>query len=177
MGLSVVQGIVRGHKGTIQVTSEPERGSTFRIFFPTRVEAEVGPLPRYDPRDQGWRGSGKVLIIDDERLVLKVGKRMLERLGFTPVIAGNGRDGILAFREIAPEVRVVLLDMTMPDMNGVEAFHELHRIDPLVPVILCSGYSEQEATRRFGEHDLAGFIQKPFEMGTLIHKLRSLLEK
>jgi len=167
LGLAAVLGIVRGHKGTIKVYSSLGRGSTFKVFFPASGAPAVAPRAE----SAAFRGEGLALVIDDDQGVRDAGSRLLEHFGFRVLQAVNGRLGVQLFRQHVREVAVVLLDMTMPEMNGEEAFREIRAVRADVPVILSSGYNEMEATRGFSEKGLAGFLQKPFTSKELAHKL------
>jgi len=172
LGLAAVMGIVRGHKGAIKVYSSPGKGTTFKVFFPASDAAAVGPAPEV----MSFRGEGLALVIDDDQGVREAASRLLEYFGFRVLQAVDGRHGSDVFREHASEIVVVLLDMTMPEMNGEETFRELRRMRPEVPVILSSGYNEIEATRRFTAKGLAGFLQKPFTPKELTQKLALALK-
>lgn len=115
------------------------------------------------------------LVVDDEEIVLEVTSSMLENVGFKVLKASDGRECVDIFHQHQNEILVVLLDATMPRMNGEEAFRELRRIQPDVKVILTSGYSEQDATRHFPTEGLAGFIQKPYSFNQLKAKVREVL--
>jgi len=161
LGLAAVLGIVRGHQGAINVYSEPGQGTAFRVLFPALDEPAASESQNdQDPKD--IRGTGTVLLVDDEERVRRVGRRILERMGFTVLTARDGREAISVFQEHADEIACVLLDLTMPNMDGVEAFQQLRRIREDVRVVLASGYNEQDATQHFTGQGLAGFIQKPF---------------
>jgi PAS domain S-box-containing protein len=178
LGLSAVLGIVRGHRGAIKVYSEAGRGSSVKVLLPCLSEpAKAEGKPAEEPRSAAMEMGGLVLVVDDEESVRSVTKMMLERKGFTVLTAEDGRVGVDVFREHAGEVRAVILDMTMPHLNGEQAFGEMRRINPEVPVVLASGYNEQDATSRFAGKGLAGFIQKPFRMKDLLEKLRQALER
>ena len=118
----------------------------------------------------------KILVIDDEDIIRRTAKSMLEHYGFTVVVAENGQEGVELFQVLAEKVSAVLLDMTMPVMNGDEAFRRLKAINPAIKVILSSGYNEVEAIRLFTGKGLAGFIQKPYSTTTLLAKIRSILQ-
>jgi PAS domain S-box-containing protein len=179
LGLSAVLGIVRGHNGAVKIYSEKGKGTTFKVLFPatsaTEREAAPEPLRPGGMPAQGFE-AGTVLVIDDEVSVLETARAMLERHGFSVLTAGDGREGVETFRVHADEIRVVLLDMTMPYMNGEEVFRELRRIRPRARVILSSGYNELDATNRFAGKGLAGFIRKPYGMNDLISAVRRVLD-
>jgi len=167
LGLAAVLGIVRGHAGAIKVYSSPGRGTTFKVFFPASSQEAlelVKPKPKY-------KGTGLVLVVDDDPGVRSAARRMLQFFGFDVIEAENGRIGAALFEKRAAEVTLVLLDMTMPEMGGEETFREIRRVRDDVPVILSSGYNEIEATRRFTSKGLAGFLQKPFGPDDLAIKL------
>jgi len=167
LGLAAVMGIVRGHRGAIKVYSSPGKGTTFKVFFPASDEAAVRPAPEV----MSFRGEGLALVVDDDQGVREAASRLLEFFGFRVMQAVDGRHGVEVFAKYASEVVVVILDMTMPEMNGEETFREIRRIRADVPVILSSGYNEIEATRRFTAKGLAGFLQKPFTPRELTQKL------
>lgn len=175
LGLSAVLGIVRGHKGAIKVYSEPGRGTTIKVLFPAS-EAPAQRLERDPPQAPQWRGSGTVLIADDEESVRKVGGQMLAHIGFQPLLAADGQQALSSFLLHRDSIVCVVVDLTMPAMDGEETFREIHRIDPGIPVILSSGYNEQEAVQRFVGKGLAGFLQKPYQLAQLRRKLKEVLE-
>jgi two-component system, cell cycle sensor histidine kinase and response regulator CckA len=172
LGLAAVMGIVRGHKGAIKVYSSPGKGTTFKVFFPAADGTAVGPAPEV----MSFRGEGLALVVDDDQGVREAASRLLEFFGFSVLQAVDGRHGTEVFRLHASEIVVVILDMTMPEMNGEETFREIRRVRSDVPVILTSGYNEIEATRRFTAKGLAGFLQKPFTPKELSQKLALALK-
>ena len=175
LGLAAVLGIVRGHKGALRVYSAPGKGSSFKVLFPvTRSEA---PKREPAPVNLDVKGSGTILVIDDEELVRQIVRSALTRYGYTVLTAENGPQGIKVLREHAATVSVVLLDMTMPLMSGEETLQQLRAICPGVPVILCSGYHEVEFEQRFAGQGLAGFIQKPFTAVYLAERVKMALSK
>jgi len=179
LGMSAVLGIVRGHRGGIKIYSEPGRGTTIKVLFPAR-EAVMGsrPAERSDslPPPGDIRG-GLILLVDDEETVRAVGKQMLERLGFTVLTAADGREALEIFRQQPAKIDCVVLDLTMPHMDGEEAFRELRRIRSDVRVLLSSGYNEQDVTQRFVGKGLAGFIQKPYTLAPLQEAIFKVLAK
>lgn len=174
--MSAVLGIVRGHLGAIQVVSESGKGSSFRLVFPAsdqsvRSEAASGVELRGEPSR-----TETILVVDDHEQVLRFVNRVLERAGYTVLQARDGREGVYLFRERAEEIAVVLLDLTMPELSGEEAFEEIRRIKPDARVILSSGFSEEEASGQFAGKGLLGFLQKPYETSALLAKLREAME-
>ncbi len=175
LGLAAVLGIVRGHRGAIKVYSEVGKGTTFKVLFPTSQEAARAPAAAEAPT-ANWRGEGTVLLVDDEETVRWIGKRMLERLGFRVITACDGSEAIQVFQQQSPPPTCVVMDLTMPHMDGESAFRELRRIKPDLKVIICSGYNEQEVTERFVGKGLTGFVAKPYQFGELRDVLRGALE-
>jgi CheY-like chemotaxis protein len=175
LGMSAVLGIVRGHGGAVRIYSEPGKGTTFKVLFPAVEEQQAEPSGEPAAEAPLYRGSGAVLLVDDEPTVLTVGGRMLQKMGFEVLTAGDGIEAVEIFRQHQDEIVCIVLDLTMPRMDGEETFRELRRIRSGVPVLLCSGYNEQDVVNRFAGKGLAGFIQKPYKLGELSHHLADVL--
>jgi two-component system cell cycle sensor histidine kinase/response regulator CckA len=171
LGLSAVLGIVRAHRGALKVYSQPGRGSTFKLLFPASANPSAG-LPIAPQRDLA--GAGTVIVVDDEEIVRQTAKHTLERYGYQALTAEDGERAVELYRQ-ATGVVLVLLDLTMPVMNGEEALRRLQTIDPKVKVLLSSGYNEVEAVQRFAGKGLAGFIQKPYTASALAEKVKEVL--
>ncbi len=171
LGLAAVLGIVRGHKGTIRITSEMNKGTTVRVLLPAIADEAVSPASQARA-DQLWRGSGTVLLVDDEESVRTIATTMLQRLGMTVVTAVDGQDAVDVYRRRGDEIGCVIMDLTMPRMDGEQAYRELRRIRADVAVIISSGYDEQDVTPRFGTDGPVTFIQKPYELARLAGALR-----
>ena len=171
LGMATVLGIVRGHKGAIKVQSEENTGSTFTILIPACEK----PVERGGEVNQSsdWKGSGSVLLVDDEEAVRDIGSEMLRELGYQVVAAADGRQAIEAF-EAEPGISFVILDLTMPNLDGEQCFRELRRVNPDVKVIITSGYNEQEVSQKFAGMGLAGFIQKPYTLSMLEKVIRNI---
>ena len=172
LGLSAVMGIVRGHKGAILLDTEPGNGTTFTILLPACVTNATVGRTRNDEVTP-WQGEGTVLLADDEEAARHVAEKMIERLGFTVLAAADGREALDIFRQRRDEIRVVVLDLTMPRMDGVQTLQEIHSLEPDAKVIICSGYAEAELKAKFAGMRFAGLVQKPFALA----KLREVLKK
>jgi CheY-like chemotaxis protein len=174
LGLSAVLGIVRGHEGILQVQSAPGRGSTFRLFFPP-TKGSRAATPNGRRGGSTWHGRGTVLVVDDEDQVRHVADALVGSLGFDVILAENGRDALKKLSQHPGKIRLVLLDLTMPRLDGEQTLAELHRIAPTLPVVLMSGYGERELSERFVGKGLAGFLQKPFTREDVCRRLREAL--
>jgi len=176
LGLAAAAGIVKSHKGAIHAFSRLGSGSTFQVLFPATTPSK-DPFESDHDQAVNWRESGLVLVVDDEPSVRTVASRMLESFGFTTVTAVDGMDGVERFRQHAGDLRLVLLDLTMPRMGGEEAFVEMHGIDARIPIVLMSGFTEKLTLERFDRTKPVGFLAKPFTHSILKTRLQSLLGK
>lgn len=174
LGLAAVLGIVRGHRGAIKVYSEMGKGSVFKVLFPSLSQAVVEREVRAVENSK-WVGQGSVLVIDDEELVRGLASQMMKKMGFCVLTAVNGREGVEIFQKDSEKIRLILLDMTMPEMDGEETFREIQRIKSGVRTILSSGYNEQTVTNQFVGKGLASFIQKPYRYWDLVKVVRQVL--
>jgi hemerythrin-like metal-binding protein len=176
MGLSAVQGILRSHQGGIQVSSREGEGTTFTLLFPAadapaRVEEVLEPWS-----DAALRGTGVILVADDEDALRTVAVSALRRLGFDPLEARDGLEALQVYEANRDRIRLVLMDLTMPRMDGEEAYRALRRAGAMVPIILSSGFGQEEAYQRFRAKGLAGFLQKPYRLQDLDRTVRDALE-
>ena len=126
--------------------------------------------------DLNWKGSGTILVVDDEDDVRMASQLILEEIGFRVITAHDGWAGLAAFQKHLQEITLVLLDLTMPHMNGQELLKEIRHLNQVIPVILSSGYTEDDALKRFSETGINGFIQKPYQVEALIDKIRQVVE-
>ena len=174
LGLAAVMGIVESHQGHVRIRTAPGEGTTFRVVLPA-VAGEAEAVPRR-LSGAGWRGRGTVLVVEDEEGVREVVGRMLERLGFHVITAVDGQDAIRVLDEHDGGVAAVLLDLSMPRMGGAETVQLLRERSPELPVVLMSGYTEQEVAAKIldGTGGPVGFLQKPFLSEDLSSVLRQL---
>ena len=174
LGLSAVIGIMRGHRGGIRVESRAGSGTSVRLLFPVLAEPKQ-PLKKEGLPVPAEASGGTILLVDDDPTVLLVGRRMIEKGGFRVVTASSGDEAIARFRELASALDGVVLDLSMPQMGGEEAFRAIQAIRPDVPVLISSGYDEAEVADRFRGQKIAGFLQKPYESRQIVDKLRAVL--
>jgi two-component system, cell cycle sensor histidine kinase and response regulator CckA len=170
LGLASVYGIVQNHGGAVTVSSRKGEGAVFHVYLPaTEAAASEAPPPPEDLH----RGSGTILLVDDEPVILEVVTAMLRKLGYGVLTAESGQAALALYRTHSAEVTLVILDMIMPGMNGGETYDQLKAIDPAVRVLLCSGYSIDGRASDILARGCNGFIQKPFDMGQLSEKIQA----
>jgi PAS domain S-box-containing protein len=173
LGLSAVIGIVRSHQGAISVESEVGVGTTFTVYFPRSDKEATSNISEAVTSSKYMKGSGLVFVVDDERIVRDTTREILERSGYDVLLAKDGSEAVSIFRNRCEEIKAVVLDMTMPRMDGTETLRELKKIKSEVPVILSSGYhqgnEDQESNRA-----ASGFIQKPYGPKILLEKLKEV---
>ncbi len=165
LGLSATIGILKGHCAGMKIYSEVGKGTTFKLFFPA-IEAEPTPALGGD-RSVFTMGRASVLLVDDEEVIREAGKAMLQSLGLQVFMAADGQEAVDVFHRGIAQVDLVLMDLTMPRLDGREAFLAIRELKPDLPIVLSSGYNEQESVQEFLGQGLAGFIQKPYTLQAL----------
>ncbi|MGD2187057.1 MAG: PAS domain S-box protein [Desulfobacterales bacterium] len=173
LGLASVYGIIKSHDGYIDVESEKGHGTTFTIFLPA---TEKGIEDKAEAKARLIKGSGTLLIVDDEELVLDVGANMLKKLGYTVLKAHNGTEAVDVFKANKNKIKMVILDIIMPDMGGGAVYDKIKSINPEVKVLLSSGYSVDGQAIELLERGCDGFMQKPFTMEELSGKITQILK-
>jgi two-component system, cell cycle sensor histidine kinase and response regulator CckA len=172
LGLSSAYGIVKNHDGMITVYSEKGHGSTFNLYLPASDKAV---WEEKEPPGELTNGEGTILLVDDEELILEVGRPLLERLGYEVLVARSGKEAIAMYQENRDMIRLVIMDMVMPQMGGGETFDQLKAINPQVKVLLSSGYSINGQAQEILGRGCKGFIQKPFNLRELSQRLGEML--
>jgi PAS domain S-box-containing protein len=174
LGLASAYGIIRSHGGFIKVSSTRGKGSTFRIYLPASGE-EIRPDAGI--REEIFKGGETLLLVDDEEMIIDIGQKMLERLGYKVLVAHGGKEALEVYQRHRQRIQLIVLDVVMPEMGGKQVFELLKKIDPKLKVLLASGYSMEGEAKEIMDQGCDGFIQKPFNMHELSQKLRSILEK
>jgi PAS domain S-box-containing protein len=175
LGMAVVLGVLRAHRGTILLDSQSGEGTIIRVLFPTLEISEKDERKIIVTDEYKWKGKGTVLMIDDDADVLQVGERMLKRLGFQVLTTPDAEEAVEIFQKLADNLDCVLINLTMPKMDGVELFHKLREIRQNIPAIICSGYTEEQVMSRFREIKPEGFIQKPYRLKQLEGKMKIII--
>jgi two-component system cell cycle sensor histidine kinase/response regulator CckA len=174
LGLASVYGIVRNHGGTITVTSKKGKGSTFSIYLPaSRRKA----MRENRGSDTLVPGKETVLLVDDEDMILDVGTQILEKMGHKVLKAKSGQEATELYQKYKDSIDLVILDMIMPGVSGGETYDRIKAIDPEAKVLLSSGYSVDGQATEILKRGCDGFIQKPFRMKDLSHKIQEVLGK
>jgi len=173
LGLASAYGIIKAHGGYIDVASKRGRGTTFSIYLPAS-EKEVKRVVR--TRGRAAQGTGNVLLVDDEEVVLKIGQELLEALGYQVLTAKDGKEAITVYKKNRDKIDIVVLDMVMPRMGGGKTYDRMKEVNPDVKVLLSSGFSVDGEASEILERGCDGFIQKPFTMKQLSAKIRGILD-
>ncbi len=172
LGLASVYGIIKSHGGYINVYSELDQGTTFTIYLPAsgkEVDEDVNLTAVI------IKGTGTILLVDDEKMILDVGRELLQELGYTVLPAGSGQEAIEIFQKDPDKIDMIIMDMIMPGMSGSETFDRLKEINPDVKILLSSGYSVDGQATNILQRGCDGFIQKPFNMNQLAERILKIM--
>jgi CheY-like chemotaxis protein len=174
LGLVTANDIIKIHGGIITVYSEKGEGSTFNIYLPV---SEKEFIREEDFAEELSKGSETVLLVDDQEMIIDVGSQLLDKLGYGVYTAESGQEAIEIYKENKDDIRIIILDVIMPGMNGGETYDRLKAIDPDVKVLLASGYGLNRQISAILERGCGGFIQKPFNLKQLSRKIREVLDQ
>ncbi|MDR4459586.1 MAG: response regulator [Nitrospirales bacterium] len=180
LGLAAILGLAQAHAATIAVRSQPDVGTEFTLLFPATTSppsTTKRPVFSIPTQDASLTKKPVVLVVDDEEDVRMACSMIFEEMGLQTLVASDGEIGIHVFQQYQHEIMVVLLDLTMPNMDGQEFLEHIQSLNATIPVILSSGYSEEEAMKRFHNPKMAAFIQKPYQVETLIAKVEEIWHK
>jgi signal transduction histidine kinase/CheY-like chemotaxis protein len=176
LGMSALLGILTAHKGALQLSSEPGKGTTFKVYLPARISAAVEEETAQQTAPAPWKGSGTILLAEDEEQVALILKTMLVALGFTVIEAADGKEALELYLKYAAEITLVVTDMDMPVMDGYELFRELKTLNPKLPIIISSGYGDTVVTSRIASEDIAGMVSKPYNFDQLREVVKAVVD-
>ncbi|MEL6823032.1 MAG: response regulator [Calditrichota bacterium] len=174
LGLPTVLGIVRSHNGGVSVESTPEVGSTFHVMLPL-PEGEPISIHAEEEHENDWSGGGTIMVVDDEAIVRNLFSRILRRNGFDVVTASSGEEAVDLFQERPQLYSLLILDMTMPGIDGLETFQRMKALHPDINAVICSGYSEVGLSENPKTRGISAFIKKPFNIDDVTNTLKRVL--
>jgi len=178
LGLSVVREIVHAYGGWIEVESEPGRGTSVHVFWPIVRESEVHMSPQEPEQEPVPKGSGEtLLLVEDDPTILRLGERLLEKLGYRVLTARTGREAVDLYARHRQEIRLVLLDAVMPEMSGEQTLCQLRALDPQVRILVMTGYSSRDQLKDFPWEATDGLLLKPYDLHALARAIRQCLER
>jgi len=174
LGLTFAREIVQNHKGVIDVWSSPKMGSSFSIILPLKETADNIDIPVED--EKLVMGNESVLLVDDEERILTVGREICKALGYGVITVDSGKEALKIYKKNKKTINLVILDMIMPEMNGLETYLKLKKVNPEIKVLLSTGYSIDEKAQEMLRQGCKGYILKPYSVIDFSHKLREVLE-
>ena len=175
LGMSAILGIIKSHNGALQLTSNPGVGTAFMVLLPLSDKVAEQSL-QSDMIASSTVASGTLLLVDDEESLRTVGSLLLNSMGFTVILASNGREAVDIYRERGTEIDLILLDLIMPELGGIETYHELRKLNSRVPIVICSGYGVEGILENIDSDTCVGAIQKPYKPDELRSTILNLME-
>ena len=176
LGMSAVLGIIKAHHGALQLESQLGHGTTFKVYLPVQLSKSETEEAHQKAVSATWHGSGTILLAEDEVQVKSIAIALLQKLGFTVIDAANGKEALELYQQNANDITMVVTDMGMPVMNGYELFYRLKQLDPLLPIIISSGFGEGDIASKIPHEEIAGLINKPYKFEQLRDVLRGVVE-
>jgi CheY-like chemotaxis protein len=176
LGMAIVYGIVKNHGGYIECHSEFGEGTIFRIYFPVLEQDRLEPSAKQEKAEVRG-GTETILLVDDDNSNRELAEEMLQRFGYTIIAAANGERALEIYREIQENISLVILDLIMPGMGGQKCLEEILRIDPSQRVIITSGYSFGDPTKKALKGGAKDYIKKPYEIGPVLTVIRRVLDQ
>ena len=176
MGLSVVHGVVSRYNGDIKVTSKPGQKTTFKICFPV-IGSESIQDNHFHQMEDHKGGHETILFVDDELELAHLGRVLLDKLGYRVITRTDSAKALETFRENPHQFNLVVSDMTMPKMTGLQLAREIHHINPETPVIICSGYNEQLEELDLKAEDIRAILRKPLSLNDMAPVIRVILDR
>jgi nitrogen-specific signal transduction histidine kinase/CheY-like chemotaxis protein len=173
LGLAMVMGIVKNHKGQVYVESEPNKGTTFTIYLP---KGSLDQETQRNDKVKIKKSEGTILLVDDEEIIRDVGFSMLETMGYKPITAKDGWEAAETYKKIAKETKAVILDISMPRMDGRDAYQIMKGMNPDIKVLITSGHASEGKVQQILDMGANGFLQKPFKKEQLYHALEKILK-
>ena len=175
LGLAMVYGILKQHDGHVTCDSEPGIGTTFKIYLPA-MKTETKELPLTDEVELSG-GTETILLVDDDKIIRDLTKRILEQRGYTALTAANGKEALNLYKKEGKRISLVILDLVMPEMSGKECLKELLKIDPRVKVLISSGYASGGSPRQAIELGAVGFVRKPYDIRQMLQVVRKIVDQ
>jgi CheY-like chemotaxis protein len=176
LGLAMVYGIVKNHGGYITCSSEPGKGTSFKIYFPI-IEENGERLSEHQEKPEMRGGTETILLVDDEESIRDLAEEILRMFGYTVIAAADGEKALEIYREKKEDISLVILDLIMPGMGGQKCLEEILKIDPAQKVVIASGHSANGPTKNVLETDAKGYIKKPFELEPMLNVIREVLDR